>query len=111
MTQIQKGDKLTIVVKNNLSEGYKVVQTSHALANFAIDHSDVFNEWNFKSNYLCCLEISKFKFEILLDKLSLLKIKYSVFFEPDISDTTAVAVEPLSKEQHKKLFKNLKLTT
>ena len=93
-----------------MSPGYKVVQTSHALADFAVKHGDIFTEWQQVSNYLCCLETSSIKFDRLINLLELLKIKYSVFYEPDIDDVTALAVEPLSKSLHKQLFKNLKLT-
>lgn len=63
------------------------------------------------SNYLCCLEASKDKIDQILYKLDYLGIKYNVFNEPDIQNQmTAVAVEAISRQQHKKLFKNLKLT-
>lgn len=47
----------------------------------------------------------------LIDYLSLLKIKYHIFVEPDIgNEMTAIAVESLSNTEHKKLFKKFKLT-
>lgn len=46
----------------------------------------------------------------LIEKFQMLDIKYEVFYEPDIGDQmTSIAVEAISREQHKKLFKNLKL--
>jgi len=57
------------------------------------------------------LEESEFKIEILRSKLDELKIKYSVFLEPDIGNQlTAIAIESLPSELHKQLFKKLKLT-
>jgi len=56
------------------------------------------------------LEASQFKIERILSRLDELKIKYSVFFEPDIgNEMTAVAIEALPRELHSKLFKKLKL--
>lgn len=63
------------------------------------------------SNYLCCLEASEYKIHKIIDILKYLGIKYTVFKEPDINnELTAIAIEAISREQHKKLFKNLKLT-
>lgn len=94
-----------------MSPGYKVVQTAHALADFAIKYESQFKSWQLGSNYLCCLEASEFVIDRLIDKLKDLKIKYHIFLEPDIGNQmTAVAVEAIDKNTHKKLFKNLKLT-
>ena len=111
MKQISKGDFITIITRKDLTPGYKVVQSSHALADFAVKHYDEFKAWQFYSNYLCCLEESKFNIEIIRSKLDELKIKYSVFLEPDIgNELTAIAIESIPSELHKKLFKKLKLT-
>jgi hypothetical protein len=57
------------------------------------------------------LEASKEDINKVLTKLDILKIKYNKFFEPDIGNQlTAVAIEAIPREQHKKLFKKLKLT-
>lgn len=81
------------------------------MAEFSARHGPEFLEWEKVSNYLCCLETSKFKMEMLVTKLKDLGIKYTVFFEPDIgNEMTAITVECLPEETHKKLFKNFKLT-
>lgn len=111
MTQIKNDDFLTIITRNDLTPGYKVVQSAHALADFSVKYRHEFCEWQSRSNFLCCLEASKSKIDIILSKLDLLKIKYSVFLEPDIgNEFTSVAIEALPREVHKKLFKTLKLT-
>lgn len=110
MKQIKKGEFVTTITRNDLEPGYKLVQSVHALADFAIKYQHEFVEWQSRSNYLCCLEASQLRMEILLSKLDLLKIKYSVFLEPDIGDQmTAIAIEAIPTELHKKLFKTLKL--
>jgi hypothetical protein len=95
-----------------LSKGYQVVQSSHALAEFCFNNREIFVEWHNNSNYLCCLCVDKEEeLSRLILKLTLYNIKFSVFREPDIGNQiTAIAVEPISKEKHKQLFKKLKLT-
>jgi hypothetical protein len=81
------------------------------LADFSVVYEHQFKEWQSRSNYLCCLETSRCKMLDLIDYLSLLKIKYNIFVEPDIgNDMTALAVESLSQEVHKKIFNKFKLT-
>jgi hypothetical protein len=105
------GDKITIVVREDLTPGSKVVQSAHGMAEFSARHGPEFIEWTNKSNYLCYLELSKFRMELLLTRLKDLGIKFSVFLEPDIGNQmTAITIECLPEETHKKLFKNFNLT-
>ena len=110
-TGIQTGNEfVTIIVRDDLSPGYKLAQSVHAMADFAVKFKDEFKQWQMGSNYLCCLESNEQKMRILIEKFQSLGIKYSVFYEPDIGDQmTSIAVEAISREQHKKLFQNLKL--
>lgn len=102
---------MTIICRDDISAGYKCVQSAHALAEFAVKFEHDFKQWQMGSNYLCCLEASDRRYELVKNKLDVLKIKYVEFKEPDIENrVTAMAVEAISREQHKKLFKNLKLT-
>lgn len=102
---------MTIIVRSDLEPGYKVAQSAHAIADFAVKFGHEFKQWQLGSNYLCCLEADEDKIQKILYKLKDHDIKYEVFREPDIGDQmTAIAVEAISREQHKKLFKNLKLT-
>lgn len=80
------------------------------MADFAVKFEHEFKQWQMGSNYLCCLETNELKMRRLIEKFQMLDIKYEVFYEPDIGDQmTSIAVEAISREQHKKLFKNLKL--
>lgn len=102
---------MTIITIDDLSPGYKCVQSAHALADFAVRYEHEFKQWQMGSNYLCCLEASEFKIKRLIDKLNSLEIKYHIFLEPDIGNKmTAIAVEAISRQEHKKLFKTFKLT-
>lgn len=110
-TGIQGNEFLTVIVREDLQPGYRCVQSAHALADFAVKHENEFKNWQKGSNYLCCLEANEDKINRTLEKLDRFEIKYEIFREPDIGgQMTAVAVEAISREQHKQLFKNLKLT-
>jgi hypothetical protein len=81
------------------------------MAEFSARHGPEFIEWQRTSNYLCCLELSKFRMERLIARLEDYGIKHTVFFEPDIgNEMTSITIECLPEEAHKKLFKNFKLT-
>ena len=109
--QIKSNEFITIIVKEDLEPGYKVVQSAHALADFAVKFENEFKQWQMGSNYLCCLEASDLKIDKIIYKLNMFGIKYQEFFEPDIGNQrTAIAVEALSRKQHSKLFNKLKLT-
>lgn len=109
MTQISK--KLTTIVRDDISPGYKVAQSIHSVVEFSIKHSNIFTAWYKESNYICCLETTTTKLREFINLLELLEIKYSVFLEPDINDElTAITLEPIDEKLHKNLFKNLKLT-
>lgn len=66
--------------------------------------------WHEKSNYVCCLEASLFRIEVIRAELEALNIKHIIFLEPDIgNELTSIAIEAIPRELHTKLFKNLKL--
>ena len=112
MRQIEKGDKLVTIVRSDLSKGQIVVQSCHAVADFAIEHKDEFKSWKLGSNYLCCLQASLPKIYQYIDKLAFFGIKHTIFREPDIgNEVTALAVEALNEKTHNLLYKNLKLTS
>jgi hypothetical protein len=87
-----------------------VAQSVHAAFDFSVKFNSEMQEWQKKSNYVCCLEASRFKIELIQAELDKLKIKYLIFEEPDIgNEITAIAVEAIPRELHTKLFKKLKL--
>lgn len=87
-----------------------MAQSVHAMADFAVKYQDEFKKWQMGSNYLCCLEASELKMIKIIEKLQMLDIKYQVFYEPDIQNQmTSIAVEAISREQHRKLFSKFKL--
>ena len=101
---------LTTIVRDDLTPGYKCAQSVHAMADFSVKHENEFKQWQLGSNYLCCLQASEIDINRLIKKLDVLEIKYNIFYEPDIgNEMTALAVEAISREEHKKLFKKFKL--
>ncbi len=112
MKQILKGDKATIITRSDLSKGLQVVQSAHAIANFAIEHNDVFVAWQKGSNYLVCLSVeTREELVHLAERLKLFDIKLTEFREPDVNnELTAICVQSLPKKMHTKIFKSLKLT-
>lgn len=88
-----------------------MAQSVHAAFNFSVENNIEMKEWQEKSNYVCCLEASVFKIEMIQAELDKLEVKYTIFEEPDIGNQiTAIAVEALPRDVHTKLFKKLKLT-
>jgi hypothetical protein len=74
-----------VVVRNDLSASYKMVQGAHALAKYAIKHPKRFENWN--NGYLIFLAVPTLRaLRDLQSTLTENRIKFSLFFEPDIDD-------------------------
>lgn len=92
MKQINNETKLVTITRRDISDGYVVVQTAHAVADFAAEHPIKFKDWKSNSNSIITLSIS--------DEKSLLKIynklkeltEVSIFFEPDVDSYTSLAI-------------------
>lgn len=91
-----KNPKLTIVTRQDLSSGYQLVQTAHAMADFAIQYPKEFQQWHSSSNYLACLSTKdESSLRNLLHRLIAEGIKHVTFTEPDLENQiTAIAIEP-----------------
>lgn len=82
--------RMYVLVRKELDQTYRAVQGSHALAQYAFEHPKEFADWNNK--YLIFLGIRfPMAIEEWTDKLNELKIPFSVFYEPDIFQKTAIA--------------------
>jgi len=93
--------KMYLLVRNDLPTVYKMVMGGHALAQFALEHPNIFKEWNNRIIvYLdVCNEDSFNYHEFILDEKN---IKYSVFKEPDLNNEKA-AIAFYSENIFKKL--------
>lgn len=79
-----------------MSPGYQSVQPSHALAQFAVEHHDIFIDWqrNHK-NLIVLVTDSEDTLTDLWIKARSLGISVSGFLEPDVGNQlTAIALEP-----------------
>ncbi|RKZ56678.1 MAG: hypothetical protein DRQ44_16510, partial [Gammaproteobacteria bacterium] len=84
------------VTRQDLALGYQAVQPSHALATFAIEHHQIFTNWQHNHKNLIILSVKDEKaLHDLLLRAKIKDIKVSFFREPDIKDAlTAIALEP-----------------
>lgn len=105
---MKHGDKLYIVTRQDLQPGYQAVQSIHAAQQFAIEHPSLNKKWQEVSNYLGLLSV---KNESRLRDLAQMAVhkglSVSVFWEPDVDEITAIAIEPGVKS--KRLCKDLPL--
>ena len=109
MKQINDKSKLIVVTRRDLSPGAQAAQLTHAAQQFEKEHSNIQNEWYFKSNYIALLSTdNEESLKNLLLKANIRGIKCSAFCEPDLDNQlTAVAFEPC--EGTSKLCSNLPL--
>lgn len=86
--------KLISITRQDLTPGYQVVQTAHAIADFAYDHFDLFKQWKQESNSIITLAVKNE--QSLIDiyvKLKEITPHITSFREPDIDNQmTAIAV-------------------
>ena len=91
MKQIQE-TKLIVITREDISDGYKAVQSRHSNSDFAYEFPDTFRKWKEESNSIICLSV---KNELELKKLhhKFQNITDCVlFFEPDINETTSLCL-------------------
>ena len=79
--------KLVTVVRADLKPGAQIAQTGHAIAEFAHQYPDQFNDWMQDSKYLISLSVdNEEKLKDLYDKLKWYGAHVVVFYEPDIDN-------------------------
>lgn len=101
LQNIKPGDKLYVITRSDLSQGYQAVQSMHALRQFTADHPELDKLWFENSNYLGLLSVTNES--ELLNLIALAQrenIAVSIFREPDIEDQiTAIALAPGPKSK------------
>lgn len=106
--QITNTSRLITVVRRDLNHGYQTAQTAHAVAEWSYKNPRTFRRWRKKSGYLICLSVRNLEeLNDLVDKLCRAGCKYTKFFEPDIGQVTAIAINP--NDLADKLTKGLQL--
>ena len=90
MKQIET--KLIVITRDDITDGYKAVQSTHSIADFAFEHPEVFKKWKGESNSIICLSVKDEKELLkLYDKLRG-ETESVLFFEPDIDQYTSMCV-------------------
>ena len=82
--------KMYVLVRNDLAETYKLVQGSHALARYALEFHEAFLKWNNSTIVFLAVRNIKELNEYSL-KLHYAEKDFSLFFEPDLGQVTALA--------------------
>lgn len=101
-------EKLVTVTRQDLAAGYQTVQSAHVVAEFADTHPKLFKQWKHGSNSLICLAVKDLpELNQLCKTLDKKGVKYVKFFEPDVEQLTAVAIEP--SEMTRKITKYIPL--
>src|SRR5258708_2755309 len=101
--------KLVSITRQDLTRGYQVVQTAHAIADFAYDHSDQFRQWKEQSNSIITLSImDEVSLIALYERLKIKTPYITAFREPDVQDQmTAICV--YGTPEIRKMLSNLPL--
>lgn len=101
-------EKLVFVTRQDLSFGYQISQTAHVVSAFEDKYPEIYQRWKRDSNSLICLAV-KDQDALRKLKMTLTKkgVKYAEFFEPDVKQVTALAVEP--SEMTRKVTKYIPL--
>lgn len=100
--------KLITVVRDNLTDGQKAVQSSHAAINFCFEYPARAGPWWKDSNYLVQLTCDENRINSIIRECEKRDITCTVFREPDLNnDITAISM--LSSGEARKLTSNLPL--
>jgi hypothetical protein len=96
--------KLYILVRSEFSPGYVAAQASHALANFALNNTQEFLNWNNQTIVILGVRYPQGIYD-WEDKLKAKGVNHSMFFEPDqFGQPTALVCYDTGE-----LFKDLKI--
>lgn len=99
--------KMYVLVRQDISPGYQIAQAIHAKDQFTHTFPDVEKEWWDGSNTIVVLGVPNIERLHLFAKLANeAGLRNALFYEPDIDEHTALAVEP--GEASAELLKHLR---
>jgi hypothetical protein len=94
-----------ILVNNKLTKSQRIPQASHAVAEYMFEYHDEIEDWVRNHRTMVVLQCSEERMEILSSNL-----KSRGFRDDDLDNMlTAVAFEPMTKEEGSKHFHCLRL--
>lgn len=106
MKQINE-TKLIVLTRNDIHNGYKIVQTAHSVADFAENFPETFKKWKEESNSIICLSVdNEFELEKYYHKFRK-DTDAVIFYEPDVCENTSVCL--YGKIEIRNKLKKLKL--
>jgi hypothetical protein len=99
--------RMYVIVRKDLSDTYRMVQGSHALAQFALEQPELTKQWG--NHYLIYLSVwNGLALEDVKEKLS--DFTTAEFYEPDLGDKlTAIAIFEDGDGKVKRAVKDYKL--
>ena len=78
--------KMFVLVRGDLGNPYKMVQGAHAVAQYALEEPQMFNEWNNETIVFLDVKNEDAMMKWAYGILKYTDKKYSLFFEPDLAD-------------------------
>ncbi len=101
-------ERLITITRNDISSGYQIAQSGHAIAQFFLEHPELSKQWN--NNYLISLSIdSEQSLYNLLEQIENTGTPVSYFREPDIGhELTSLCF--IQNDKTKKITHKLKLS-
>ncbi len=105
--------RMYLILREDLA--YKYIQGSHVLAQYAMDHRELFEEW--ENKYLICMSVfNGLALEEIEEKLRFDCFTYSAFYEPDLKSTLPSGIAIFENgdgkvANHLKAIKHLKMST
>jgi len=102
--------RMYLILREDLA--YKYIQGGHALAQYALEHSIEFTEWN--NQYLICLSVfNGLELRDIENRLTENGVVFSGFVEPDLESPlpTALCLFDDGKNGYRHLLKDLRLAT
>lgn len=90
----EKPPKMVVITRADMPPGYQLVQSVHAMADFAAAHPQAFLAWQKGTNTLACLAVpDEAALANLWDKLGKYGVPQTAFREPDVEDQlTAICI-------------------
>ena len=88
--------RLYVVVRNDLSAGLQAAQAVHAVGEFRDIHTNIYDEWFSKSNFIAILQVKDYHaLKELMKTLNNKNIRFTSFREPDLgNEITSLCIEP-----------------
>jgi peptidyl-tRNA hydrolase len=91
----QPVSKMYVLVRQDITPGYQIAQSIHAKDQFTHEHPETENKWYKESNTIVVLGVANQEVLYMFANLAQdVGLRHSLFYEPDIDEHTALAIEP-----------------